>query len=148
MPIPDFNNNGLLPVGIFECTMKELQIRFGRFQSSDLRVKLFELLENYVNELKFANNGKFLIIDGSFTTNKENPSDIDLLLVFKDDVNFEKPVPPCVYNVRSKKYLRKKYPFDIFFGFEEDDSTKKIIDLFLKVKGKPDLRKGFLKIIL
>lgn len=148
MPIPDLNDNGLLPEGIYECTMEELQIRFGRFQSSDIRVKLFDSLENYVNELKFAKSGKFLIVDGSFTTNKEIPSDIDLLLVLKDDINVYKTVPPCVYNVRSKKYLRKKYPFDFFFGFEDDDSTRKIIDLFLKVKDNPNLRKGFLKIIL
>lgn len=147
MPIPELNENGHLPEGIYECSLEELETRFGKFQSSDLRVKLFESLNNYIEELKTSEIGKYLIIDGSFTTNKDRPGDIDLLLVLNEDVNLEEIVPPFKYNLRSKKYLKKHYPFDFYFGYEEDDSSLKMINLFYKVKDSP-LKKGFLKIVL
>jgi len=147
LPIPDLNDDGYLPEGVYECSIDELESRFGKFQSCDIRVKLFNSLKNYIDELKSADVGKFLIIDGSFTTIKERPSDIDLLLILKDDVDLEKPVPPFKYNVRSKKYLKKYYPFDFYFGFEGDDSSNKMLDWFFRVKYST-LKKGFLKILL
>ncbi|MFZ1322607.1 MAG: hypothetical protein WAT71_13705 [Ignavibacteria bacterium] len=147
MSIPELNQYGHLPEGIYDCSIEELEERFGKFQSSDIRVKLFNSLISYVEELKNTEIGKYLIIDGSFTTNKERPEDIDLLLVLKDEIQLEEIVPPFKYNVRSKKYIKKHYPFDFYFGYEDDDSSIKIINLFYKVKDST-LRKGFLKIKL
>lgn len=147
MPIPDLNDNGHLPKGIYECSIEELENRFGKFQSSDKRIKLFNSLKSYIEELKSTDSAKFLLIDGSFTTSKDSPSDIDLILVLNDEIDLNETVPPFKYNVRSKKYLKKHYPFDFYFGFEDDISTLKMINLFFRVKDSP-LEKGFLKIFL
>jgi len=44
MPIPELDARGLLPEGIHPCSMSEIAQRFGRFQRSDRRCRLFERL--------------------------------------------------------------------------------------------------------
>ena len=61
MPIPDFEQDGFLPVGIHDCTIEEISERFGRFQSSDRRPSLNTGLINYITELRATNIGKYLI---------------------------------------------------------------------------------------
>jgi len=41
MPIPDLNEDGLLPEGIHEASLEEVRERFGRFQRTDRRPDLF-----------------------------------------------------------------------------------------------------------
>lgn len=148
MAIPKLNENGLLPNGIHECTIEEVKEKFGQFHSSDKRQLLFNNLVKYIKELKETGIGKYLIINGSFVTNKEIPNDIDILLVLNDNVDLNKEVPPFKYNVRSKSYIKKNYPFDFFWGFDNHDSSLKPIKLFQRVKLKPGLSKGILKVIL
>jgi hypothetical protein len=45
MPIPTLNENGLLPEGIFDCTLAEIRMHFGKFQQTDQRPRLFLRLE-------------------------------------------------------------------------------------------------------
>lgn len=148
MPIPDLTDEGLLPFGIYECNLVELRCRFGAFQTTDRRPTLFDKLKAFVNELQCAGTGKYLIVNGSFVTDKHDPNDIDLLLVLKDDVNLTNPIPPFQYNSISNKYIKKKYPFDFFIGYEHDDSYFYAVELFHDVKYQPGKRKGILKILL
>lgn len=148
MPIPDLSDDDVLPVGVHECTLEEAVPRFGRFMESDRRPKLARQLAAYVDELREAKVGKYLIVDGSFVTGKTQPEDIDLLLVLRDDVDLDGPVPPFKYNVQSRSYLRRKYDFDFFFGFEHDDSATQMLSFFRRVKERPRLHKGMLKVVL
>jgi hypothetical protein len=95
-----------------------------------------------------AEVAKYLVIDGSYVTRDPAPNDIDMLLILKDTVDLREPVPPFRYNARSKRYLRKKYNFDIFVGFESDDSSSEILELFRGVKYRPGASKGLLKVVL
>lgn len=148
MPIPPFAAKGLLPDGIYECTVDEVIERFGVFQDSDQRPRLAKELAAYVEELRAAGVGKYLVVDGSFVTDKARPEDIDLLLVLRDDIDLGQPVPPFQYNARSKRYVRKQYHFDFFVGFEADDSSTELLALFRDVKYRPGEVKGFLKVVL
>lgn len=148
MPIPDFEQDGFLPVGIHDCTIEEISERFGRFQTSDRRLSLNAGLISYFRELRDANIGKYLIVNGSFVTSKDKPSDIDVLLVLKDDVDLTGDLPPFRKNAFSQKYINKYYKLDFHFGFDDDPSTTKILDIFLEVKYQPGKNKGILKINL
>ena len=148
MPIPDFEKNGFLPIGIHDCTIEEITVRFGRFQTSDQRSTLNKLLINYIIELKNANIGKYLIVNGSFVTAKDKPNDIDVLLVLKDNVDLTGDLPPFRKNAFSKKYINKYYKLDFHFGFEDEPSTTNILNNFLEVKNQPGKRKGILRINL
>ena len=45
MPIPELNAAGLLPEGIYDCSLEEVRERFGMFLTSDHRPRLFEKLQ-------------------------------------------------------------------------------------------------------
>jgi hypothetical protein len=148
MAIPDFDSDGFLPLGLHECTLEEVMERFGRFQESDRRPSLARELAEYVAEVRSAGIGKYLVVDGSFATTKARPGDIDLLLVLRDDVSLSGTVPPFQYNVRSKSYIRNRYNFDFFFGWDGDLTSIEIVSLFARVKERPELSKGSLKVVL
>ncbi len=148
MPIPPLLDAGLLPDGIHECTVDEIIDRFGVFQESDQRPRLARELLAYVEEIRAAGVGKYLVVDGSFVTGKAHPEDVDLLLVLRDDVDLARPVPPFQYNPRSKRYVRKNYSFDFFAGFEDDASSEQMLALFRDVKYLPGEVKGYLKVVL
>ncbi len=79
-PIPDFDENGLLPEGVFDCDLKVLECRFvDRFPDSPTR---FDLYHEFVEWISGA--AKLLLsatewIDGSYVTAKEAPKDIDVV---------------------------------------------------------------------
>lgn len=148
MPIPQLLSDGLLPEGVHECTIEEVIERFGRFQESDRRPMLARELAAYFTELRSAGIGKYLIVDGSFVTGKPRPDDVDLLLVLRDDVDLNAPVPPFRYNARSKRYVRKHFHFDFFFGYDGDPTSTEYLALFRDVKYQPGLVKGYLKVAL
>src|SRR5579864_7756641 len=85
LPIPELDTDGLLPVGIHDCTENEIYQRFGRFSSSDRRPQLFGKLQDYLNDARISGLFSAIIIDGSFITSKPEPGDIDLIAVLKSD---------------------------------------------------------------
>ncbi|HUE70810.1 MAG TPA: hypothetical protein VMP01_07960, partial [Pirellulaceae bacterium] len=114
MPIPDFDADGLLPVGIYDCTLQELRDRFGTFQTSDLRCRLYERLEAFLREAKLSGVAKYVIVDGSFVTGKAVPNDIDLIVVVPEGHDFHADLQSLAYNVVSKAQVRRRYRFDVF----------------------------------
>ena len=149
MPIPNLDGNGLLPVGVHDCTLVDIREVFGLFRTSDRRIRLTAKLAEYLQQLGEAQIGRYLYVDGSYVTAKEEPDDIDLLLILREDVDLGGEVPPFEYNARSGKYVKKKFGFDFFFGFEGDPSADRVLSLFRRVKDSPaDTEKGLLRVIL
>jgi len=148
VPIPPFAASGLLPPGEHQCTVEDVLERFGAFRGSDRRQRLSRGLVTYVEEVRGAGIGKYLIVNGSYVTDIDSPNDIDVLLVLKDDVQLDAPVPPFQYNARSKKYVKRNYGLDFFFGFEHEESAQQIVALFQDVKYQPGAVKGILKVVL
>ncbi|MHB8581509.1 MAG: DUF6932 family protein [Ignavibacteriaceae bacterium] len=148
MAIPEFEEDGFLPTGIHICTVEEISERFGRFQTSDRRPSLNEGLISYINELKKADIGKYLIVNGSYVTQKDKPSDIDVLLVLKDDVDLTGDIPPFRKNAASKKYINNYHKLDFHFGYEDDETFTNILQNFKEIKYQPGKYKGILRVDL
>ncbi len=74
MSIPELGANGELPLGAHVATMQEVENRFGN--SSDRRKLLMAGLKSAVEQFEKAEVKK-IFVDGSFTTDKEAPNDID-----------------------------------------------------------------------
>jgi predicted nucleotidyltransferase len=119
MPIPELNENGLLPEGVWDCTLEEIGARFGQFQRTDRRVQLFAKLCDLVAEERRAGLAVALMIDGSFVSGKPDPGDIDLVIVLPDGYNFAAELLPVAYNAISKSRLRRAYQFDVFVVEEQ-----------------------------
>ena len=65
MPIPGLNAAGLLPEGIHDCSLDEVLERFGTFQTTDHRPRLFQKLQALVHEVWQTDRVSEIIVDGS-----------------------------------------------------------------------------------
>lgn len=148
MPIPGFTQQGVLPNDIYDCSFEEMESVFGRFQSTDCRIHLTKKLKDYIDELKKSGFGIELIIDGSYVTKKDNPEDIDLILVLAEDFNYSSGIKPFEYNLTSNKALKRIYGFDVFTEKKGTDRYNRRIEFFQKVRENPDINKGLLRIKL
>ncbi len=82
MPLPDFNTNGDLPVGMYLASLDEVIDRFGK--STSQRAKIAERLKRIHSLVKSTNGLARFIIFGSFVTGKSSPNDVDIFLLMND----------------------------------------------------------------
>jgi hypothetical protein len=146
--IPAFNKHGLLPEGIHDCSLEELRDRFGTFQSSDRRPRLWQRLRQFIEELRQSHLIREVLIDGSFVTNLPSPNDIDLILVLPLDHDIYAELTPSAYNVISKTRVRVQFEFDIFVVGAESIEYRMALGFFARVRNRPQLRKGILRLQL
>jgi hypothetical protein len=146
MPIPELNEHGFLPEGIHEASLEEVRERFGRFQRTDRRPTPFTRLALFLAEVRASGLVEAVIVDGSFVSAKDEPSDIDLILVLRPDHDYHAQLKPFEYNALSKGSVRRRYRFDILIAHQGSDEQKKYVDLFQRVKNVPDLRKGVVEV--
>src|SRR5438309_11440037 len=111
--------DGVLPEGVHDCTMEEVDARFGRFQRSDRRIRLTERLRAYIKEARSTGMAAAVIVDGSYISGKDEPSDIDLILVLRPDFNPAVPLRPFEYNIQSKRRVKEQYRFDLFVAADQ-----------------------------
>lgn len=88
MLLPEFNQHGDLPEGLYAATLDELLLRFGTgsSQREDVAARLTQIYS-------LAKSSGFLerfIVFGSFVTDKAEPNDVDIILVMRDDFESEK----------------------------------------------------------
>ena len=83
MPLPAFDEQGDLPVGVHQATFDEVLTRFG-YGTPQRQLVTAQLVRIY--ELVRA-TGKLrrFVIFGSYVTAKPAPHDIDIILVMRDD---------------------------------------------------------------
>jgi hypothetical protein len=146
MPIPELNEAGFLPEGVHQATLEEVRDRFGRFQRTDRRPALFAKLSHYFAEIRASGLAEAVIVDGSFVTAKDEPSDIDLILILRPDHEDRVELRPFEYNAVSKPRVRRRFRFDILIARRGSDEHGKYLDFFQRVKGRPDLRKGVVEV--
>jgi len=148
MPIPALTLDGLLPEGIYDCSLAEIGERFGQFQGSDRRCRLFQRLEDYVREAKVTGVVRAIIVNGSFVTDKDAPSDIDLIVISLAVGQLPAVLRPAEYNVLSKRHVRRQFGMDMLLAQEGQSELTEHIDFFAQVRNRPELRKGLLRIVL
>ena len=82
-----FNNKGLLKPGIHKLNINEVKQYF--CSSNETRIKLFNKLIKALKNMKDAGI-KNVYLDGSFTTTKEKPNDIDGCWDYEDNIKLNK----------------------------------------------------------
>ena len=88
MTFPDFNENGDLPVGIYEATLQEVVEHFGTQNLKRRRVAQ-RLIRIYELAVRTKHLKRFIVF-GSFVTDKPYPNDVDIFLLMNDDFDPEK----------------------------------------------------------
>ncbi len=145
MPIPALNDDGLLPPGIYDCEMAEIQEQFASSKHSAMRRKLFVRLREYVQRAGRSEEVVELIVDGSFITAKEEPQDIDLLVATRKDKQVD-VLLPVDYNLISRKRVAREFEFDVLAAPTGSRAFQIYVDWFRQVKGRPGLEKGLLRV--
>jgi hypothetical protein len=116
MPVPPFAKAGLLPVGIHDATLPEIELAFGI--ANDTRIALFKNLKSFCEELEvFGPLIRGIFVDGSFVTRKPVPRDIDLVVVHDEDDFLaldEHENAEFLYEDRAFD----RYKFDLFVEFD------------------------------
>ncbi len=148
MPIPLLNTVGMLPTGVHDTTLEEGRNRFGSFQGSDHRPRLFTRLEELVAALKRSGLFEALLIDGSFVTVKPEPNDIDLVAVLRPGHDFERDLPMSEYALVSRAMLNRRFRFDVVIAERDSAVYVTSVEFFSRVRDAPDLRKGLLRLSL
>ena len=79
MPIPGFNRYGLLPDGVYGCTISEVEEALAW---NEQRRRLTESLQAFIKD-ELLNRFEAvppLVLDGSYVTSEEHPANINLVI--------------------------------------------------------------------
>jgi len=148
MPVPELDANGVLPDGVFDCTLAEVAQRFGGFQGSDRRPRLFARLEDLVAAMKRSGLFEAVLLDGSFVTAKGSPNDIDLIAVLPPDHNFERDLAMSEYALVSRPLLKRRFGVDAVLARRDSPLYHTYVEFFSRVREAAQLRKGLLRLRL
>jgi hypothetical protein len=115
--IPDFDENGNLPTGIINSSLQEFKHHFIiNFKESSTRPVILDGYSRYCDKLLPLNIATKQWINGSFTTNKVNPNDIDFVThidALKVDENFE--IQTKLLKICNTDETKKEFFCDVYF---------------------------------
>ena len=82
MSLPPFNQDGDLPVGVHQTTLKEAAERFskGSAKRQAIALRLERIYELAKDTLKLSR----FVVFGSFITDKKEPNDVDIFMIMDD----------------------------------------------------------------
>ncbi len=135
--LPEFNKKGYLPPGLYRSDFTEVRQQFG---NTDIRQKLLGNLNDFVDVAREVGASK-LILDGSFVTDKEEPNDIDAILVVPDNLD----TTTCEVHI----LLESKIRFNIHL-FPVRESDEESFQQWIKFFGhdRNGERKGLVEVLL
>lgn len=110
--IPDFDENGNLPPGIFFCDWDELIEKFGY---NIRRQTLMRGMEEVLTQLKNA-GCRTAYLNGSFVTIKSKPKDFDLCWDADDvvDIDYLRKNAPIILNFYNSNAQKTRYGGEIY----------------------------------
>lgn len=115
--IPNFNEKGYLPAGLHQATLDEFKNRFVTEPTSETRANIFRGYLNYLSELEPLRVTIKQWVDGSFTTAKQNPSDIDLVTQWDGaKVDHDPQIQIKLNSLLNQHDIKIKYNCDVY-GF-------------------------------
>ena len=137
MPIPDFNDYGLLPSGIFDCVESEIVDRY--CQNNQNRDQIWGLFKQFIQSPKPFNLPDHIYIDGGFTSDKAATKDIDVVIDIShlDDANAFKAYAWLASN---KSSLMTTYKVDCWL--KHHVITNDLVSFFQYVKTDEALARG------
>ena len=142
-PIPPIGADGYLPEGVHVCSEDDVISRCG--SSSRHRRRLALRLRRWI-ELGRQVGAKRLLVDGSFVTAKEEPQDLDTVLLLPQDFTqqLEQEHPPAL---ELEEMLLTRRPEEIFAAEDETD-WEEWVAFFSLTRELDGRRKGLVEIPL
>ena len=149
MAIPSLNA-GELPTGIHLTTLEEIEFAFGR--QNNRRKVLLSGLKKATQMFREA-GVRFILVDGSFVTDKEEPADVDGCWSAAGEVDFTK-IDSDFWDFNDisdfqmkRKNVKEKYRLDFFIAELIEEGSGKPFSEFFQTN-RDGYPKGILKIEL
>jgi hypothetical protein len=141
--IPPLHSDGYLPDGLYLASEAEVLFRFGA--SPRRRRRLALRLRHWV-ELAREVRARRLLIDGSFVTAKDEPNDIDAVLLLPPDfqTQVERGNPSAL---ELEEMLLTRRPEELFAAEDETDWNE-WVEFFSRTREADGRRKGLVEVIL
>ena len=117
--IPEFNQQGFLPPGLYDTSLTEIRNILG---FTDRRNGLIDGLEEYARVWERTQFLDHLVIDGSFVTLKPEPCDIDLILVPQKEALFSSTFSDLAQTYcYDRPFTKTEFGCEAFFVASEAD---------------------------
>ena len=143
MAIPPLSDDGHLPHGEHQCSLVEVE---GSFAHNCHRRVLFRNLKKLLDELLLEGYKLTLFIGGSFVTIKEEPNDIDISVVFLDEMPLFRDRKCANRLTEQKEEIKRNYNIDVFFGNSARQILQRLRPRELNKQPMPTHLKGVLRI--
>lgn len=141
--IPAFRDDGYLPEGLYLAAEAETTFRFG--SENRRRRRLILRMRRWIG-LARAVGAARLLIDGSFVTAKDQPDDIDAVVLLP--ANFEEQIEEDVDAALDLEgMLLTRMPEEIFAAEDETDWNE-WVEFFSQTREADGRRKGLVEIEL
>lgn len=141
--IPPFRSDGYLPEGVHVCSEAEVLFRFGTVNRRCRRLAI--RLRRWI-ELGRQLEARRLLVDGSFVTAKEEPGDIDSVMLLPQDFH-QRVSREDVAAMELEGMLLTRQPEEPFAAEDEIDWTEWVA--FFSQTREPDKRrKGLVEVRL
>ena len=141
--LPPFRPDGYLPEGVHVCSEAEVIFRFG--SSGRRRRRLVLRLRRWV-ALGRQVGARRLLVDGSFVTAKEEPHDIDTVILLPVDFQ-QQIVLEYEPALELEMMLLTRRPEEIFAA-EDDTDWEAWVEFFSRTREPDGRRKGLVEIHL
>jgi hypothetical protein len=134
--IPEFDENGNLPPGIYSVPFDVVAERFSG--KNLVRQRLTQDLRRFYNFIR--EHAARIYVDGSYTTRKLAPGDVDLFIVLQQDFEFVSPAGRKLLNYQhGRRYNR----LHIYVAKERDrKSIRNLVNTF--THDRQDNEKGII----
>lgn len=151
MAIPSLTADGLLPLGVHEATLEEIGQAFGL--RTGRRVELFRKLTEFLALARSFGVFHALIVDGSFVTDKDDPGDIDAVLLLPREGLARLLAHPARLQVVDQHAVKARYEIHLFLDPLPSDAWTRFFQRLkpedaLARKLRPEARRGVLKVNL
>lgn len=157
-PLPELTSYGLLPPGIHTATIEEVERVLG---STNLRrTTLWSKFVQWLALLRQEQLAISVFLDGSFTTAKALPGDIDLVIELPSAaaVKAAGGIRPSFLPLITHALVKAQYELDVYPWTPEvpAKTERDLIDFFQHVRPNvaaelgvgPDFRKGIIRVML
>jgi hypothetical protein len=141
--IPPFRTDGYLPEGVYVCSEAEVVFRFG--SANRRRRRLVLRLRRWI-ELGRQVGAQRLLVDGSFVTAKEDPHDIDTVILLPQNF-MQQLAQEYAPALELEAMLLTRRPEEIFAAEDETD-WEEWVDFFCQTREPDRRRKGLVEIRL
>jgi hypothetical protein len=129
LPIPNFVTGGILPTGIHDCDLSEIE---SVFVYNNRRQFIWQSLTSYFSQIKSVSDIDIICIDGSFVTNKEEPNDVDIVVEFSDYGRL-RDLSMSIPDLFMRQIVREKFGIDLLPFFHYPLSDKNDIREFFQL---------------